>query len=110
MTNTPDPEAEPGDEAYLSFGGWAKLMPAPPDLHDRRRYVVDVECTGRATTSTDKGERRTRKLSILRVSEVEGVVVPLADENENQAALFDADGDGNVVEGAFPNHGVGGDE
>lgn len=89
MTNETDAEIDAADEAYLTFGGWAKAMPDPPGLHDRRRYTVDVECTGAGIGTSEKGERHTRKLSILRVVEVAGVVVPPADGDENQPALFD---------------------
>lgn len=79
----------PGDEAYLSFGGWAKPMANPPRMHERRRYIVDVECTDAAVKSSSKGERSVRSLSILRVAEVQGVVVPPSDDDESQGTLFD---------------------
>jgi hypothetical protein len=79
----------PGDEAYLSFGGWAKPMANPPKMHERRRFIIDVECTAAGTKSSEKGERSTRNLSILRVAEVSGVVVPPADIDENQGELYD---------------------
>lgn len=85
----------PGDEAYLSFGGWAKPMPNPPGLHERRRYIVDVECTDASLKTSSKGERGTRSLSILRVAEVTGVVVPpKADNDEDDATppMFNDDG------------------
>lgn len=88
-------QIEDGDEAYLSFGGWAKPMANAPKLHDRRRYVVDVECTEEATKSSEKGDRETRKLSILRVKEIVGVKVPAPDVDENQGELFDDDGEAN---------------
>lgn len=78
----------PGDEAYLTFGGWAKPMKNPPGMHERRRYVVDVECTDASLGSSSKGERSKRSLSILRVAEVAGVVVPPADRDENQGELL----------------------
>ena len=85
----------PGDSAYLSFGGWAHAMPNPPGLHERRRYVVDVECTAAGVKSSERGERGTRSLSILRVSEVAGVVVPPKRENEDEddtPPMFNDDG------------------
>lgn len=82
----------PGDEAYLSFGGWAKSMPNPPELHERRRYTVDVECVAAQVKTSEKGDRFTRSLAILRVSQVAGVVPPPKDEDENQGDLFDDDG------------------
>jgi hypothetical protein len=89
----------PGDEAYLSFGGWAKAMPNPPALHERRRFIVDVECTAAGVKASEKGERSTRSLSILRVKEVEGANVPPADTDENQGELFPEDeAGGNVVD------------
>lgn len=81
----------PGDEAYLSFGGWAKPMVNPPKMHERRRFIVDTECTEASTKSSEKGERSVRKLSILRVAEVAGVVVPPADKDENQGELLSED-------------------
>lgn len=83
----------PGDEAYLSFGGWAKSMPNPPHPHERRRYTVDVECVGAGMKASEKGDRFTRSLAIIRVVEVAGVVPPPKDEDENQGELFDATGD-----------------
>lgn len=89
----------PGDEAYMSFGGWAKPMQNPPAIHERRRYIIDVECTGADLTTSSKGERGTRKLSILRVEEVVGVVVPpmtkaeKKGEGDDTPAMFDATGD-----------------
>lgn len=88
--------------AYLSFGGWAKEMPNPPGLHERRRFEVDVECTAAGIKTSEKGERHTRSLSILRVREITGVEVPPADQDPNQKPLFDEDGEatdggGNVV-------------
>lgn len=86
----------PGDEAYLSFGGWAKPMKNPPGMHERRRYVVDVECTVASLTSSGKGERGTRKLSILRVFEVAGANVPPKPKNDEEdmdtPPMFAADG------------------
>ena len=85
----------PGDEAYLSFGGWAKPMKNPPGLHERRRYVVDVECTDAALKTSSKGERGTRSLSILRVMEVAGVHVPPRpknDEDDDTPPMFNDDG------------------
>lgn len=79
-------------EAYLSFGGWAQKVSDPPKLHERRRYIVDVECTEAAIKTSEKGDRYTRKLSILRVSQMAGVVPPPKDEDENQGDLFDDDG------------------
>src|ERR1700748_457620 len=90
-------EIADADEAFLSFGGWAKAMPTPPAMNERRRYTVDVQCTGGAVKMSDKGDRHTRSLSIIRVTEVTGVEVPPADEDENQPAMFGDDGDGNVV-------------
>lgn len=102
MTDTPPDTTDNG--AYLSFGGWAKEMPNPPALHDRRRYTVDVECTATGTRATAKGDRDTRSLSIIRVTEVTGAVVPPPDEDPNQEELFpvgedagQTEGDGNVV-------------
>jgi hypothetical protein len=89
VSNNTDAEIEAADEAFLSFGGWAKAMPNPPGLHETRRYTVDVECTAAGIGTSEKGERHTRKLSILRVSEVTGVTVPRATDDENQGALFD---------------------
>lgn len=76
------------DQAYLTFGGWAKLMPAPA-LHERRRYTVDVECTATGVKASEKGDRHVRSLSILRVVEVKDVIVPPKDEDENQGSLFE---------------------
>lgn len=92
MSNNPDTDINEAEEAYLSFGGWAKAMPNPPGLHDRRRYTVDVECTAAGIGTSEKGERHTRKLSILRVVEVVGAKVPDADTDEAQGALFDEGG------------------
>lgn len=78
------------EQAYLTFGGWAKLMPAP-SLHDRRRYTIDVECTAEGKKATEKGERHTRSMAILRIAEATGVTVPPRDEDENQASLFDGE-------------------
>jgi len=85
----PDDEIREADEAYLSFGGWAKAMPNPPGLHERRRYTIDVECTAAGIGTSEKGERHTRKLSILRVNEIVGAKVPADDVDENQGALFE---------------------
>lgn len=81
----------PGDEAYLSFGGWAK-PPNPPKPHERRRYIVDTECTDVGLKSSGKGERSTRTLSILRVKEIVGAKVPDKDIDENQGELLDDEG------------------
>lgn len=84
----------PGDEAYLTFGGWAKSMSNPPKLHERRRYVVDVECTAASVKTSEKGERFTRSLSILRVTPVAGVVPPprADDEGDDTPPMFNDDG------------------
>lgn len=95
MTTTNDQILDEG-EAYLSFGGWAQKVSEPPRLHERRRYTVDVECTEAAIKTSEKGDRFTRKLSILRVSQVAGVVPPPKNEDENQGELFDEEG--NVVD------------
>ncbi|OCB43679.1 hypothetical protein A5721_23950 [Mycobacterium vulneris] len=97
----------PGDEAYLSFGGWAKPMKNPPALHERRRYVVDVECTDASLKTSSKGERGTRSLSILRVTEVAGVTVPPRpnkdDEDEDTPPMFDEQGQ--VIDDASADEG-----
>lgn len=97
----------PGDEAYLSFGGWAKPMKNPPALHERRRYVVDVECTDASLKTSSKGERGTRSLSILRVTEVAGVTVPprptKEDEDEDTPPMFDEKGQ--VIDDASADEG-----
>ena len=97
----------PGDEAYLSFGGWAKPMKNPPALHERRRYVVDVECTDASLKTSSKGERGARSLSILRVSEVAGVTVPPRptkdDEDEDTPPMFDEKGQ--VIDDASADEG-----
>lgn len=92
MTTTNDQILDEGEAAYLSFGGWAQKVTDPPKLHERRRYTVDVECTEAAIKTSEKGDRYTRKLSILRVSQVAGVVPPPKDEDENQGELFDETG------------------
>lgn len=102
MTTTNDQILDEG-EAYLSFGGWAQKVTDPPKLHERRRYTVDVECTEAAIKTSEKGDRYTRKLSILRVAQVAGVVPPPKNEDENQGELFD-DG-GNPVDDASADEG-----
>jgi hypothetical protein len=92
VSNAPEQQMADADEAYLTFGGWAKPMADPPALHERRRYTVDVECTSAGIGTSEKGERHTRKLSIIRVSEVTGVKVPAPDDDENQGALFEENG------------------
>lgn len=91
-TTTTNEQILDESEAYLSFGGWAQKVANPPKLHERRRYIVDVECTEAAVKASEKGERHTRRLSILRVSLVAGVVPPPRNEDENQGELFDGDG------------------
>lgn len=93
MSNAPEQQIAEADEAYLTFGGWAKPMADPPALHERRRYTVDVECTKAGIGTSEKGERHTRALSIIRVTEVTGVKVPAPDGDENQPALYDDDGE-----------------
>lgn len=92
-TENPDVAMSEADEAYLSFGGWAKPMPNPPALNERRRYVVDVQCTAAGINTSEKGDRHTRKLSILRVVEKVGAKVPPADVDEAQGALFEEGGE-----------------
>jgi len=84
----------PGDEAFLSFGGWAKSMPNPPALHERRRYTVDVECVAAGVKTSEKGDRFTRSLAILRVVPVVGVVPPpkTEDEGDDTPPMFDDQG------------------
>lgn len=89
MSTSPEQEIAEAQEAYLTFGGWAKAMPNPPRRGERRRYEVDVECTSGAVKSSEKGERHMRGLSILRVKEIAGAVVAPRDDDENQGALFD---------------------
>jgi hypothetical protein len=91
MTASPEQEIAEAQEAYLTFGGWAKAMPNPPRRGERRRYEVDVECTSGAVKSSEKGERHMRGLSILRVKEIAGVVVAPRDEDENQGSLFEGE-------------------
>lgn len=86
---TPEQEIAAAQEAYLTFGGWAKAMPNPPRRGERRRYEVDVECTSGAVKSSEKGERHIRGLSILRVREITGVVVAPRDDDDNQGSLFE---------------------
>lgn len=103
----PEQEIAGAQEAYLTFGGWAKAMPNPPRRGERRRYEIDVECTSGAVKSTEKGERHMRGLSILRVKEMAGAVVAPRDEDENQSSLFeDGDPDAHTVaageDGSWP--------
>lgn len=88
---SPEQEIAEAQEAYLTFGGWAKAMPNPPRRGERRRYEVDVECTSGAVKSSEKGERHMRGLSILRVKEIAGVVVAPRDDDENQGSLFEGE-------------------
>ncbi|WP_431231484.1 hypothetical protein ACQ856_18150 [Mycolicibacterium psychrotolerans] len=77
-------------------------MQNPPVIHERRRYIVDVECTDAGVKTSSKGLRSVRSLSILRVKELEGVVVPPKrdndDEDDDTPAMFEMDDEGNPID------------
>ncbi len=78
--------------AYLSFGSTPGAMEEPPEVGEKRTYVVRVECTGQSESVRSDGEHRYgRKLTIL-WAVAKGESEP-PDPDADQPALFDEDGE-----------------
>lgn len=78
--------------AYLSFGSTPGAMEEPPEVGEKRTYVVRVECTGQSESVRSDGEHRYgRKLTILWAVKPGAAEPP--DPDAEQPALFDEDGE-----------------
>ena len=87
-----DPDANDAEPAYLSFGSTPAAMSNPPEVGQKRTYIVRVECTGQSESVRTDGEHRYgRKLSILWAVQ-KGKAEP-PDPDGDQPALFDEDGE-----------------
>ncbi|PQM51803.1 hypothetical protein C5U48_12815 [Mycolicibacter virginiensis] len=92
LVNIVDPDANDVPPAYLGFGGTPNAMDNPPEVGEKRTYIVRVECTGQSETVRTDGERRFgRKFHILWAVE-KGAAEP-PDPDGDQPALFDEDGE-----------------
>jgi hypothetical protein len=94
-----DPDAgNDAPDAYLSFGQTPAAYAEPPDVGEKRTYIVRVECVGQSESVRSDGEHRYgRKLSVLWAVR-EGQPKP-PDSSENQPGLFDDQDDSDDAEG-----------
>lgn len=92
LVNLVDPEDNDAEPAYLSFGSTPAAYASPPEVGEKRTFIVRVECTGQSESVRTDGEHRFgRKLSILWAVE-KGKAEP-PDPDGDQPALFDEDGE-----------------
>lgn len=91
LVNIVDPDDNAAEPAYLSFGSTPVAMDNPPEVGEKRTYIVRVKCTGQSESVRTDGEHRYgRKLSILWAVE-KGKAEP-PDPDADQPSLFeDAD-------------------
>lgn len=90
-----DPDVNDAEPAYLSFGGTPAAMSNPPEVGEKRTYIVRVECTGQSESVRTDGEHRYgRKLSVLWAVE-KGKAEP-PDPGADQPGLFDEDDEGDA--------------
>jgi len=95
LDNIVDPDANDAEPAYLSFGSSPTAMGNPPEVGEKRTYIVRVECTGQSESVRTDGEHRYgRKLSVL-WAVAKGESEP-PDPDAEQPALFDEDGEPTV--------------
>ncbi|MGV0627181.1 hypothetical protein [Mycolicibacter minnesotensis] len=94
-----DPDDNDAEPAYLSFGSTPAAMSNPPEVGEKRTYIVRVECTGQSESVRTDGEHRYgRKLSILWAVE-KGKAEP-PDPDADQPSLFDDEHDEDGEDGA----------
>lgn len=92
LVNLVDPDADDTPPAYLSFGSTPAAYGSPPEVGEKRTFIVRVECTGQSESVRTDGEHRYgRKLNILWAVE-KGKAEP-PDPDGDQPALFDEDGE-----------------
>lgn len=98
LVNIVDPDDNAAEPAYLSFGSTPVAMDNPPEVGEKRTYIVRVECTGQSESVRTDGEHRySRKLSILWAVE-KGKAEP-PDPDADQPSLFEEeDEDGEDAE------------
>ena len=88
LVNLVDPDDNDVPPAYLSFGSTPTAYQSPPQVGEKRTYVVRVECTGQSESVRTDGEHRYgRKLTVLWAVE-KGKAEP-PDPDAEQPSLFD---------------------